>query len=99
MICRNGFPDFFFFALKVFFKKVKKQQNSSQSHYRIKLWKVKEENGYNKSKSFQSLTASKVQFNFVVHIFTILILMQLLAQLCPTLWDLRDCSPPGSSVR
>ena len=37
------------------------------------------------NQSFQSLTASKVQFNCVVRIFTILILMQLLSQLCPTL--------------
>ena len=37
-------------------------------------------------------------FSSCCHLLTIYPCVCLVAQLCPTLWDLMDCSPPGSSV-
>ena len=36
-----------------------------------------------------------IMLNFVLYLF---IIMCLVAQLCPSLWDPVDCSPPASSV-
>ena len=99
-----GFPShlFLLFSLQILLSLLNKPTslfyNFSQ---RISLWGLQSNHyfkGTENSCIVMPLTWYRVKFICLFLNFYFCTVLCLVAQLCPTLWDPMDCSPPGSSV-